>query len=258
MNSKKYFTNDSKKLSANFQFNSEIDKQFFERVYSTPSWVYKNRLSLLKINNKNNILDAGCGFGQWSLALSSLNKKIHAIDADFDKITIAKSILQLNNKNNISYHVGNIECLPFNDQIFDAIICYSVIYRTDYKKSIKEFFRVLKPDGIVYVVANGLGWYLYNLITGHSSAKDFHARIHSLQTIFASIEYYLTGKRKNRNGNIVLSPKSFSRYMQSVGFTEVVSGEEGHLQFNETIKPHPFYPKRFLGLTNVFEIWGKK
>ena len=258
MNSKKYFTSDSKKLSANFQFNSEIDKQFFERVYSTPSWVYEKRLSLLKIKNKNNVLDAGCGFGQWSLALSSFNKKIHIIDADRNKVNIAKSILQLNNKNNISYHVGNIERLPFNNKIFDAIICYSVIYRTDYKESIKEFYRVLKPNGIVYVVANGLGWYLYNLITGHSSAKDFNARIHSLQTISASLEYYLTGKRKNQNGNIVLSPKSLSRYMKSIGFREVINGEEGHIQFNEMIKPHPFYPKRFLGLSNVFEIWAKK
>ncbi len=255
---KKNFTNDSEKLLDNFRFNSEIDKQFFKRVYSTPSWIYENRLSLLKIKNKNNVLDAGCGFGQWTIALSTLNKKIHAMDADRKKVTIAKSILQLNEKNNISYQVSSSERLPFSNKIFDAIICYSVIYRTDYKKSIKEFYRVLKPDGIVYVVANGLGWYLYNLITGHSSAKDFNARMHFLETISASIEYYLTGKRKNRNGDIVLSPKTLARYMRTVGFREVINAEEGHIQFNENIKLHPFYPKKYLGLTNVFEIWAKK
>jgi len=248
---------DPETLIKNLTLESEIDRQFFKRVYSTPLHIYEERLSLLQFENKEMVLDAGCGFGQWSLGLSQLNKKIHAIDINQNLVMTTKKILELENQKNISLYAGSIENLPFEDNTFDAILCYSVIYRTNFKESIKEFHRVLKPEGIVYIVANGFGWYLYNLLTGHSSASDFDARKHSLQTIFASIKYYLTGKRK-KNSSLILSPKLISKYMKSTGFKKIVFGAEGHIQLKNSIKPHPFYRKNFFQFTNVFEVWATK
>ena len=244
-------------LIKNLPLKKEIARQFFKRVYSTPIHVYKERLSLIQFENKEMVLDAGCGFGQWSLGLSHLNKKIHSIDINQNLVMTTKKILELENKKNVSLYVGSIENLPFEDNSFDAIMCYSVIYQTNFKESIKEFYRILKPDGIIYIVANGFGWYLYNLLTGHSSASDFDARKHSLQTIFGSIEYYLTGKRK-KNSSLILSPKLISKYMKSTGFKKIVYGAEGHIQLKNSIKPRPFYRKNFLQFTNVFEVWAMK
>jgi len=247
---------DIQNLAHSFEFRRDIDKQFFIRVFSTPSSTYRNRLSALKFENMDMILDAGCGFGQWTLALSEFNNMVHAIDSDLNKIRIAKEISKSNSKNNNSFQAGSTEKLPFKNDEFDAIFSYSVIYWTDFKKSIKEFFRVLKPKGKLYFVANGLGWSIYNILTGHSSANDFNARKQSLTTIFETIKYSIT-KKRNPGQAIVLSPHSLYSYMTSVGFTKVIYAPEGHLSFNDT-KPHSFYPKKYLGLTNVFEMWASK
>jgi len=248
---------DTEELANNLKFESEIDKQFFKRVYSTPKKIYKDRLSVIGFEKKEKILDAGCGFGQWTGALSELNEKIYAIDLESNRIKITKKISKLNNRNNIFFHVGSIENLPFAENTFDGIISYSVIYWTDFKNSLKEFYRVLKPNGVVYFVANESGWYLYNLLTGHSSASDYNSRSYAVKTFFSTIKYYLTGK-KSKNSSLILSKKSISKFMKSIGFKKIVYAEEGYIQIKKGIEPHPFYPKKFLGLPNVFEIWAEK
>jgi len=250
-------SSDTESLANNLNFESEIDKQFFKRVYSTPKNIYKERLSLIGFENKEKILDAGCGFGQWTRILSELNENIYAMDSEYYRINIAKKILKINNRENISFHVGSIENLPFADDTFDAIISYSVIYWTDFKKSLKEFYRVLKPNGVVYFVANETGWYIYNLITGHSSTSDYNARTYAIKTFFSTLKYFITGK-KSKGSSLIMSRRSLSKFMKSIGFRKIIYAEEGHIQIKKDVEPHPFYPKRFLGLPNVFEIWAEK
>ena len=57
-------------------FLNDNDFSFFKRVWSQDLNIYKDRLSAIDFNQKNNVLDAGCGFGQWSLQLSILNNNI--------------------------------------------------------------------------------------------------------------------------------------------------------------------------------------
>ncbi len=248
---------DTDALMNTFTFGSEIDKQFFKRVYSTPKNIYKNRLSLIGFENKEKVLDAGCGFGQWTRILSELNDEIYAMDADNNRVKITKEISKLDERNNIFFQVGSIENLPFNNNTFDTIFSYSVLYWTDFKKSIKEFYRVLKPHGVVYFVANEPGWYLYNLLTGHSSSSDYNARIYALKTFYHTIKYFLTGK-KSKKSSLILSRNMVSKFMKSIGFSQIISAEEGYIQINKDEKPHSFYQKKFLGLPNVFEIWAEK
>lgn len=255
MNSNTEFS--SKEIKGQFKFENAIDKQFFERVYSKSLTIYEKRLSQISMNAKNLVLDAGCGFGQWTIALSHLNEFVVGIDADIKKVKIAKLKAQMENAKNISFEIGSIEHLPFNDESFDAIICYSVIYRTNFKKSLKEFYRILKPNGVVYIVTNSLGWYLFNLITGHSSASDFNARIHSIQSIYHSMKYKFRKKIDKSKGDLFLSPALFSREMTSIGFKKILIQPEGHISLKGKQKL-AFYPKKFLGLTNVFELLAEK
>lgn len=255
MNSNTEFN--SKEIKGQFKFEKAIDKQFYERVYSKSLTIYEKRLSQISMKAKNLVLDAGCGFGQWTIALSHLNGFVVGIDADIKKVKIAKLKAQMENAKNISFEIGSIEQLPFNDESFDAIICYSVIYRTNFKKSLKEFYRILKPHGMVYIVTNAIGWYIFNLVTGHSSARDFNARIHSVQSIYQSIKYKFRKKIGKSKGDLFLSPTFISREMTSIGFKKILIQPEGHISL-EGKQKLPFYPKKFLGLTNVFELLAEK
>ncbi len=247
----------SKKIQNEPKFEKAIERQFFERVYSKPISVYQNRLSRISLNNKSLVLDAGCGFGQWTIALSRLNKDVIGMDIDISKLKIAMLKAKEETNDNIEFEIASSENLPFKDEKFNAIICYSVIYRTDFQKSLREFYRVLKPKGIVYIVTNGIGWYLYNLLTGHSSAKDFNARKHAIQTIFRSFRYKLTKKTNRFEGDLIIPPESFLNEMRSIGFKNVVMGPEGHIKIDNNSE-FSFYPKKFLGLTNVYEVLAEK
>lgn len=53
--------------------------------------------------------------------------------------------------------VGNIELLPFKDETFDLLICEWVLEHLDKpEKAIKEFYRVLKQGGHLFVVTSNI------------------------------------------------------------------------------------------------------
>ena len=64
-------------------------------------------------------------------------------------LDIGKSLIGENKK--IFFHLGNAEDLVFKENSFDKyIISFCLRNITDFKKSIKEALRILKPGGIYY------------------------------------------------------------------------------------------------------------
>lgn len=245
-----------KEMANNLQFPSALEKQFFTRIFSTSRVTYEQRLRQINFTNKKIILDAGCGYGQWTAGLSDLNNDVCAIDMDSNKLKIATTVLAKNTKRPM-FQCGSIENLPYKNETFDAIFSYSVLYWTNYEKTLKEFFRILKPSGLVYFVTNGIGWSLYNLFSGHSSADDFNARTHALKTIFSTIKYSITKKRDVGQSHF-MSKKWVKNFMTDIGFNSITINDEGYLNFHNDVSLHPFYRRKFLGTTNVFEVLAQK
>jgi SAM-dependent methyltransferase len=61
---------------------------------------------------------------------------------------------------NVSWNYGNLDCvstldrLPFMDQSFDAVLCTQTLEHLEWpRECVKEFFRILKPGGILYLTA---------------------------------------------------------------------------------------------------------
>ncbi|WP_304598334.1 class I SAM-dependent methyltransferase [Petrotoga sp. 9PW.55.5.1] len=53
--------------------------------------------------------------------------------------------------------LSDMRSLPFNGESFDALFSFHVIYHTDFKEIIKvisEIYRVLKPNGEVFLTFN--------------------------------------------------------------------------------------------------------
>ncbi|MDP4092264.1 MAG: methyltransferase domain-containing protein [Bacillota bacterium] len=139
---------------------SEYEKEFLEFEFKPGLEYYLRRLDRLMFSGQS-ALDAGCGAGQWTIALSQRYSDVHAIDLKNDRLTILEKIKDKMNIRNISVKEGSIEILPYDDNQFDLVFCYSVIMFTNIEKTLKEFFRVLKPGGRIYVCLNGDGWSKY-------------------------------------------------------------------------------------------------
>ena len=102
----------------------------------------------------NVILDAGCGTGALMKKLEKFGE-IYGIDVSNEALKFAK-------KNGVKkVFKASIEKIPFKGNQFDAVISIDVLYHKGVGsdiKALREFKRVLKPDGILIVKNPAHNW----------------------------------------------------------------------------------------------------
>lgn len=112
----------------------------------------KEILSGEKIKEKTIILDVGCGTGQTSAYMAEKYKcKITGLDNNEMMLEKAKKRFQFRNLP-IETRLGSVESLPFGEKSFDMILSESVATFTDVSKTLPEFRRVLKPNGVLLAI----------------------------------------------------------------------------------------------------------
>jgi len=118
---------------------------------------YRNRLRRIGFHGTR-VLDAGCGAGNWAIALASLFEEVVAIDTDPVRLGVLEGMLH-KFEGRISAQYASVEKIPFRDNSFDAVFCNGVIFLVETERAIAEFSRVLKPNGMLYITYNGKGWW---------------------------------------------------------------------------------------------------
>lgn len=235
------------------------DAGFLRRVYSGGLDKYKKRLARIGFVEKGRILDAGCGFGQWTLAMAQTSKQAIGMDINSERVSVAFQLASTNGCTNVEFRQATLEDIPYPEETFDAIFCYSVLYLTDYRKVFKEFFRILKKGGDLYICTNGPGWYLYNIIAGPNPSIDFCPRWYGLQTFWNTLIRKRNGLSP-RTGARVMAPSTTRRTLHKSGFEVAALGAEGTWAIGDdhTLPPSPNYDARYMGLVNVFEVVARK
>ncbi len=155
---------------------------------------------------KQRLLDAGCGTGNYSMALLPQVGRISAVDLNEGMLARAREKLELecnrHNRERIDFHHASIDSLPFEDAIFDGIMVNQVLHHLElaadadypvYRRVFAEFARVLKPGGAVVVntcsheqLRHGF-WY-YHLIPDETVCMcDRHAPLDVLRSVMQDI-----------------------------------------------------------------------
>ena len=101
------------------------------------------------------ILDAGCGTGNYSVALSNWVERINAVDASRGMLTIARD--KTTGSKGIDLCEAHLSALPFGPKSFDGVMVNQVLHHLDddcgtyagCRQALAEFNRVLKPGGIL-------------------------------------------------------------------------------------------------------------
>jgi arsenite methyltransferase len=103
-----------------------------------------------------NVLDAGCGTGQFMSVIAKLigqHGKISGVDVAPENVTIAQAKAALHQfLCPVEVQVADIKALPFPDQMFDAIWSANVAQYFDDRQlgtALGELRRVLKPGGLL-------------------------------------------------------------------------------------------------------------
>src|SRR3989344_994343 len=147
---------------ANSICSSNMQKNAYTEMYAqelTHGWYRGTREVLLahlkKLKPQAKILDAGCGTGGTMLFLKQ-NHFTNVFGVDQSPLALAYS----KKRGLKSLRRGSITRLPFPKASFDAVICLDVLYHAGVNPSraISEFYRVLKPTGLIYLQEPAYNW----------------------------------------------------------------------------------------------------
>ena len=97
------------------------------------------------------VLDAGCGIGGPSRYLAqNYGCTVEAIDLTPEYVEVAGQLNEMVGlADKITVRVGSVTELPYEDSVFDVVICQNVTMNVADKPAMfKEAFRVLKPGGM--------------------------------------------------------------------------------------------------------------
>lgn len=172
-------------------------------------------------------LDAGCGGGRYTIAMSNLGAK-HAVGVDISKDAIedAKRRRQANGflDKDVEFRVCSLLKLPGEwTGRFDFINCNGVLHHTTNPKAgLKELFRVLKPGGEAFIFvygSGGLHWLLVDWVRGvlkDVAEADVRSILHLLGLppgrIFHIMDHWFVPNYET------LTAKEFESRLSSTGF----------------------------------------
>ncbi|MDA8647559.1 class I SAM-dependent methyltransferase [Rhodobacteraceae bacterium] len=233
---------------------SENDTAFIRRIFANGLSKYIHRLIEYDFKNQDIVLDAGCGFGQWSLALSTLNTNVFSCDISDDRIKFLQQLCDVGNITNIEAEVSPLTDLPYEDDFFDVVFCYGVIFITDWRRSLSELTRVLKPGGRIYVNANGLGWYIYLWESGHNEVRGYDPKLNAAKAFNNTINYR-TNAITSEGQHVIIEPHEMFAELNYHGIDNLEVAGEGLLAKQN---PAPFFIDEYKGIKAVYEVIGQK
>jgi len=170
-------------------------------------------------SDKDYVLDACCGSGRTTIALSKVLKKGRIVAFDrFDALYIrggGRRLLEENIKlagiqDRVEIIQGDVTRIRIKDDTFDSVVStYALEHMTDKATALKELNRVLKPGGrflLVVFVPNIYTFLVANMLCFHLHSREEWRQLFS-ETGFEILDegainvgvYFLAGKRTAQN-----------------------------------------------------------
>src|SRR5712691_1078217 len=114
-------------------------------------------LKHISIENHDTILDVGCGGGRTVHKLAAIAREGKIYGIDFSEESVAASTItnkQWIEMGRVEIRQGSVSHLPFPDQMFDlATAVETHYYWPDLPADMREVLRVLKPGGVLIIIA---------------------------------------------------------------------------------------------------------
>jgi SAM-dependent methyltransferase len=228
--------------------------EFCRRVYANGLDRYRRRLDAHGFAGMRRVLDLGAGFGQWSLCLAELNEQVDAVELSNDRATLIGAMAAALDVPNLVVHRENAAATHFTNATFDGLFSYSTVFLTPWRDTIREIARVLAPGGLLYLNANGFGWYRFLWQTRHNESPDYDPRGAVVKTLGNTLAYernsgYVAGQ------DVIIEPDQLSQALQAAGFRDIRIGAEGTIfRAGASSQAESFFAGDYGGDTGVYEV----
>jgi ubiquinone/menaquinone biosynthesis C-methylase UbiE len=113
-------------------------------------------LEALELQPGMRVLDAGCGTGNFELFMEEKGAPQVRVDAiDFSPGMLATAAWKCRGLADVEFRSADLnERLPYADATFDRVVSVNVLYTLkDWRHTMREFTRVLRPEGRVVVTS---------------------------------------------------------------------------------------------------------
>ena len=100
------------------------------------------------------VLEIGCGRGVGAYLIKGIFQPevLQAMDLDIEMIQRAQKYLSSEQREGISFYVGDVIRLPYRDVTLDAIFAFGILHHVaDWQRALAEIARVLKPGGVFFM-----------------------------------------------------------------------------------------------------------
>lgn len=233
----------------------ENDRKFFERVFLRDLEIYRKRVEAISFCGGNRVLDAGCGFGQWTISLAEFFTEVIAIDIAPHRLILLEKILEHYSIENVNLKCAPLDKLTYADGYFSHIFCYGTLFLTDWKRVLKDFYRLLQPGGALYFSANGVGYYL-NLWTNQpNEAADYKPKQVAARALQNTVEYGTTNL-KQLDGPLIIEINEAEEYLETLGFKKIKIAGEGKI--GGSTENLSFFESEYQEKTGCYEVLAIK
>ncbi len=227
-------------------------------IYDFPDQYFESRLSDLGFAGLDCVLDVACGTGEWSRPLAALNKSVIGFDIDKTALGQARQAFKdLEVSRQVDFAFGNMLHLPVRAGTADGVFCFDSLMFANPRKVFREFYRVLRAEGIAYASINSVGWALYCIFHRGLKKRNFSKinmglRMFSDTTIRRSVapEYPIE--------NTFFTPKDLSRLAAATGFKVLHIGLEASYKNPGFERYSPCFASTYLGAPCSLEILMQK
>jgi ubiquinone/menaquinone biosynthesis C-methylase UbiE len=158
------------------------------------------------------ILDIGCGAGQ-TLIGAYPQRLTFGIDIDLSALALGRTLT-----NDVQFACGNAEMLPFTDKQFDLVVARVSLPYTRLSRSLAEIRRVLKPNGVVWMVLHPFSFAWRELNAGSWKSWVFfgYKAVNSALFHFTSEEFRFVGRCETFQ-----TPSGITRALRKLAFVQI-------------------------------------
>lgn len=159
---------------------------------------YLGNLFIWKKHKERNILAIGCGTGAELEFLSKLGD-VTGIDYSQDAVDYCKK------NNTVKVLQGDATSLPFQDDTFDLVVAFDVLeHIKDDKKAVSDIFRVLKPEGYLYLTVPA-----FQFLWSYNDDISHHMRRYTKTSLLNLLKSHPSDLIKVSYFNTILFPLVF-------------------------------------------------
>ncbi len=248
-----------KHLFSSTQLNhtSKAIREYAQKQYDRGLEYYIRRIELIGFTDLKHVLDAASGCGQWSVALALNNQFVSSIEIDPEAIEISNKVKETLEIDNLQFIKGDIHHFPFRDNSVDAILTYSALMYTKENFVIKEFSRILKNRGKVYICSDGPAWPFHRILNDGFKERKYRHIFGGLKLIIITCYYRIIKKNSTRKLTY-LRKRDIVKLLLKNNIKAIYYGPEGSYKNKNQSQFKPIFGDTFLGLPVDFEIIGEK